>query len=452
MRIVVCAALFVAACSQAQPKPAPEATREAAGQSTDAGAQAANQPGGSALGMEDAGARRAVQDAADAGQQVAADAGQDVVGGIKQGASEAAGNVAAGAKEAGQGVAQGASEAGRFAADAGAKAVGAAGTAAGDIAEAVQKLPPAPPIPETPVFLPAVEESRDNPTTPDKVWLGYQLFFDKRLSRDGSMSCESCHHPELAWTSGNATDPKVGGTNKRNAPTMENVAYYQSFYWDGRAPTMEAVSAAAWKGQMGAEPDAIAAKLNAIVGYRAQFQRAFKEDANAKNVPMALAAFLRALKTGNSKWDKFEQGEGDAVSMEARRGYRVFQNARCTLCHVPPLYTDSQFHNGGVGYDKPDADRDHGRMDATKEAKDDGKFKTPTLRDIAKTGPYFHDGSVKTLAEAVEFMVNGGKKNPNLDEKLKPNRKLSARDRKALQAFLESLTGAATFTKAPELP
>jgi cytochrome c peroxidase len=419
MRIAIAAALLAAACSQAPPKPVPEATREAAGQPVDAGQRAPNEP--------------------------AQDAGQDVAGGIKQGASEAAGNVAAGAKEAAQKVAEGASEAGRAVADAGAKA-------AADLAEEVQKLPPPPPIPDTPIFLPAVEEPQDNPTTPEKVWLGYQLFFDKRLAKDGSMSCESCHHPELAWTSGNAVDPKVGGApNKRNAPTMENVAYYRSFYWDGRAPTMEAVSAAAWKGQLGADPDAVATKLNAIAAYRAQFQRAFKEDATGKNVPMALAAFLRALKTGNAPWDKFEQGEGDAVSMEVRRGYRVFQKARCTLCHVPPLYTDAEFHNVGVGYDKPEADRDHGRMDATKDPKDDGKFKTPMLRDIAKTGPYFHDGSVSSLSDAVDFMLKGGIKNPNRDEKLKPNR-LSAKDRKALQAFLESLTGTPTYVKPPELP
>ena len=385
MRILLAATLLAAACTQAQPKPAPEATREAAGQRVDAGQQAANEPGGSAMGTEDAGARQAVKDAADAGQQAAADAGQDVAGGIKQGASEAAGNVASGTKEAAQNVAQGASEAGRAVADAGAKAVSAAGTAASDLAEALQKLPPAPAIPDTPMFLPAVEEPRENPTTPEKVWLGYE------------------------------------------------------------------VSAAAWKGQLGADPDPVAAKLNAIGGYRARFQRAFKEDATGKNVPMALAAFLRALKTGNAPWDKFEQGEGDAVSMEARRGYRVFQKARCTLCHVPPLYTDAEFHNVGVGYDKPEAERDHGRMDASKDPKDDGKFKTPTLRDIAKTAPYFHDGSVSSLSEAVDFMVKGGIKNPNRDEKLKPSR-LSAKDRKALQAFLESLTGTPTYTKAPELP
>ena len=313
-------------------------------------------------------------------------------------------------------------------------------------------LPAAPDLPKTPVFLGDAQEPPENPTTAEKAALGYQLFFDKRLSKDGSMSCESCHHPELAWTSGKAVDPKVGGAlNKRNAPTMENVAYYRSFYWDGRAPTMEAVSSAALKGQLGADPDETAARLNAVIGYRAQFQRAFKEDATGKNVPMALASFLRALKTGNAPWDRFEQGEGDAVSMEVRRGYRVFQNARCTLCHVPPLYTDSEFHNVGVGYDKPEAERDHGRMDATKDQKDDGKFKTPTLRDIAKTAPYFHDGGVASLSEAIDFMLKGGIKNPNRDEKLKPNR-LSAKDRKALQAFLESLTGTPTFAKAPELP
>src|SRR6266849_4765583 len=162
MRIALAAALLTAACSQAQPKPVPEATREAAGQPMDAGQRAAN--------------------------ELAPDAGQDMAGGIQQGASQAAGNVA-----------QGASEAGRAVADAGAKAASAADTAAADLAEALQKLPPAPPIPDTPIFLPAVEEPRDNPTTPEKVWLGYQLFFDKRLAKDGSMSCESCHHPDLAW-------------------------------------------------------------------------------------------------------------------------------------------------------------------------------------------------------------------------------------------------------------
>jgi cytochrome c peroxidase len=371
-------------------------------------------------------------------------------GAIRDAGAQAVGTVAdAGAQAAGA-----AKDAGARAAGAVAGAAAKAGTAGADVAEALSRLAPAPPIPETPVFLPAVEEPKDNPTTPDKVALGYQLFFDRRLSRDGSMSCESCHHPDQAYTSGKATDEKVGGAqNTRNAPTMENVGYNaHGFYWDGRSPTMESVSAAAWQGQLGvANPDEVAARLNAITVYRAEFQRAFKEDATAKNIPLALAAFLRALKTGNAPWDKFEQGDAKAVSREAQRGYRVFQNARCTLCHVPPLYTDTDFHNVGVGYSPGTGFKDHGRMDATKDPKDDGKFKTPTLRDVAKTAPYFHDGSVASLGEAIDYMLRGGTKNPNLDVKLKPAR-LGARDRKALQAFLESLTGQNTFPKAPELP
>jgi cytochrome c peroxidase len=299
--------------------------------------------------------------------------------------------------------------------------------------------------------LPTLEDPADNPTTPEKVWLGYLLFFDKRLARDGSLSCESCHHPDLAWTEGQAVSPKVGGAlNKRNAPTMLNVGYHTSFYWDGRAATLEATCEAAWKNQLGADPTSIATLLGNNPTYRAHFQRAFDSPPTGKNISLALAAFLRALKSGDAPFDKFEQGDKRAVSSEAKRGFEVFRKANCALCHVPPLYTDFQFHNAGIGWDLGEK-RDHGRMDATKDPKDDGKFKTPTLRDIAKTAPYFHDGSVKTLDEAIEIMSSGGRKNPNLDEKLKPAR-LSPRDKAALKAFFQSLTGSATFTSAPDLP
>ena len=231
MRISVCVVALAIACGSAPPKPVPDSTRQAVEPMPDAGARPANEPGGSGMGL--------------------ADAGSDVLG-----AKADAGMAADG----------GANLRDRMA-DAGAQATNTAGTAAADVTEALQKLPAAPPIPETPPFLPAVEESNDNPTTPEKVALGYKLFYDKRLSRDGSMSCESCHHPDQAYTSGNAVDPKVGGAmNKRNAPAMANVAYHQNgFYWDGRTPTMEAVTAAAWKGQLGVEkPDEVVAKLNAI--------------------------------------------------------------------------------------------------------------------------------------------------------------------------------------------
>ena len=336
-----------------------------------------------------------------------------------------------------------------------APATGGSGPADGGVAAAPKmELPAALAVPAQPAGLPEVEDSKDNPTTAEKVALGYQLFFDKRLSKDDSMSCESCHHPDKAWTDGEVVSTKVGGAkNKRNAPTMENLAFHTNgYYWDGRKPTIEATSAAAWNGQLGADPAAVAAKLNAVPTYRALFQRAFTQDATAENVPRALGAYLRALKSGGSAFDKFEAGDKKAASKEAQRGFEVFKNAGCALCHAPPLYSDFQFHNTGIGSDKPAEARDHGRMDASKDEKDDGKFKTPMLRDVAKTAPYFHDGSAKTLDEAIDLMAAGGRKNAGLDEKLKPQ-KLSKKDKAALKAFLDSLSGTATFTGAPaELP
>jgi cytochrome c peroxidase len=327
-----------------------------------------------------------------------------------------------------------------------------AGVAAAAAEPALPELPPAEPIPTAPAHLPPVEDSAENPTTPEKVALGHILFFDKRLSKDDSMQCESCHHLANGWTSGQPLDAKVGGAlNKRNAPTMLNLAYHSSWYWDGRAPTLEAVSAAAWKGQLGADPAEVAAKLNKIPTYKAHFKRAFNEDASAENVPKALAAFFRTLKSGNSPWDKFEAGDAAAVSKEAKAGFEVFKKAQCTLCHVPPLFSDFQFHNVGIGFDAPEDKLDKGREDSTKDEKDRGMFKTPSMRDVAQTGPYFHDGSVATLEEAIELMVAGGKKNPKLDVRLKPQ-KLSKKDKANLKAFLESLSGVPTFAGFPTQP
>lgn len=327
---------------------------------------------------------------------------------------------------------------------------------AGKKEEPLPELAAAPDIPKGPEHLPALEDSKDNPITKEKAYLGYLLFFDKRLSKDDSMACSACHLPDKSFTDGRAVSPKVGGAvNTRNAPTLLNVAYGQTFYWDGRMPTLEKVCGAAWKGQLGADDQAkpaIVAKLNKLPKYRAHFQRAFKADATGENVEQALAAFLRGLKSGNAPWDKFDAGDKKAASKDAQKGFELFKKDGCTLCHVPPLYTDEMFHNVGVGSDKPEAERDHGQKVATKDDKDEGKFKTPSLRDITDTGPYFHDGSVATLDEAVDFMANGGKKNPTLDQNLKPH-KLKPAEKKAITAFLESLQGEHTYTAAPaELP
>src|SRR5262245_50326857 len=299
----------------------------------------------------------------------------------------------------------------------------------------------------------------DNPITPEKVELGKKLFFDTRLSKTGKMSCESCHLPEKGWADGQALSTKFDGSlNTRHTPTLYNVGYYKQWYWDGRAATLEAQVTAAWKGQMGGDPDAVAMTLNGIDAYKNDFQKAFNGPATPDNIAKALATFVRTIKSENSPWDKFQAGDKSAVSDDVVKGFTVFSDsdkANCTLCHLPPLFTDTLFHNVGIGFDKPMPDMGRGKILA--DAKDPtadsmmGAFKTPTLRSITETAPYFHDGRAKTLEEAVDLMLQGGIKNPHLDEKLKP-RMISKEERTQLLAFLKSLTPEAKPFDRPQVP
>jgi cytochrome c peroxidase len=305
----------------------------------------------------------------------------------------------------------------------------------------------------------------DNPMTPEKVELGKKLFFDTRLSKTGKMSCETCHLPEMGWTDGKVFSQRFdGGTNPRHTPTLLNAGYYKQWYWDGRAATLEGQVTAAWRGQMGGDPDAMAMTLNGIEAYSKEFQTAFNGPATGDNVAKALATFVRTLNSENAPWDRYERGDKAAVSEDAIKGFAVFSDsdkANCTLCHLPPLYTDTLFHNVGVGYDKPMPDLGRGKIlgDAAEKAgtKDpnaetmQGAFKTPTLRSVTETAPYFHDGRSKTLEEAVDFMLGGGIKNPRLDEKLQP-RKISAEERTQLLAFLRSLTPEPVPFQRPQVP
>ncbi|MEW5854565.1 MAG: cytochrome c peroxidase [Myxococcota bacterium] len=323
-----------------------------------------------------------------------------------------------------------------------AAAPAAPATPAGGAAVAAAAVP-------TPLGLPELPDSADNPTTAAKVALGHALFFDKRLSKDDSMACVGCHLPDKGWATPNPVDAKVGGgMNKRNAPNLQNVGYHRLFYWDGRMPTLEAVSNAAWKGQLGAEPAEIAKKLNAVAGYQEMFQKAFNAEATADNIPQALAAFLRTLKNGESAFDRFTKGEAAALTEQQQRGWKLFQETGCMQCHVPPLFTDTGFHNVGIGMEAAEDKLDKGRTDATKDEADKGKFKTPSLRDAARTGPYFHDGSAKTLEEAITVMAQGGKKNPNLDPLLKPH-DLKPEQVADLKAFIEGLNGKSTYAGPP---
>ena len=165
----------------------------------------------------------------------------------------------------------------------------------------------------------------DNPITAEKVALGKQLFFDPRLSKTGKMSCESCHHPENGWTSGTALTARFDGSmNTRATPTLNNVGYLRLWYWDGRGKTLEAVATAAWQKQMGGDPDAIAMKLNEIPGYKDTFQKATGGPATGDSIAKTLATFMRAIKSEDSPWDRYEQGDKSAVSEDVVKGFDVF--------------------------------------------------------------------------------------------------------------------------------
>jgi cytochrome c peroxidase len=301
----------------------------------------------------------------------------------------------------------------------------------------------------------------DNPMTAAKVELGKQLFYDKRLSGDGSRSCYSCHLKENGLTDGRPT--AIGAYEAkltRASPTLWNIGYHSEFYWDGRSSSLEKQAMAAWRGgNMGASgkddrPSAkdIAIKLNEISGYREQFRKVFGGPVTPDNVVRAIAAFERTLVTtaDQSAWIKFRGGDESAFSEEARRGWLIFsEKAKCTNCHDGILLTDMQYHNTGIGMDAPKPDV--GRFRVTKDEKDTGAFKTPTLLDISKSAPYTHDGGVATLEEAVDGMLNGGKKNKYLDvTNLKPV-KLTQAEKADLLAFLRALDVDYTVTE-PSLP
>lgn len=289
-----------------------------------------------------------------------------------------------------------------------------------------------------------------NPLTAEKAQLGKMLFFDPRLSGSGKMGCVNCHYPDKAFTDGIAHSVKDNGKkNGRNAPTMYNVGYYPDLYWDGRKQGLEANVLAAWTGQLDGKPQEVAEKLNENATYKRLFEGAFGKEASEETVVQALSAFLRALRSGDSAYDKAKAGDDGAMSADAKAGEQLFTSKGCATCHTPPLFSDRLYHNVGIGMaaEAPDL----GRANHTKQDADNGRFKTPTLRDVAKTAPYFHDGSVATLEEAVRLMAGGGIDNPNKDPLLTMKHELSDDEVRQLVAFLESLSGTTPFA-APKLP
>jgi len=328
----------------------------------------------------------------------------------------------------------------------------AAITGAPSASTVVPPLPPLPPLPEAPSALGSLGSPKENPPTPQKVRLGNLLFFDSRLSVDGTKSCYSCH--DNADGTGGHDPVAVGAKGQkltRHAPIMWNVAYLPKLYWDGRSDSLEAQMKGAWSGgNMGVGQDGLAAKakeMGDLPEYKALFAAAFPGDgATPDTIAKAVASYERTLFCGDTAFDKFSAGDKTALSDDQKKGLALFSGkAGCNACHTLPFFSDAYtaeqgaFHNVGIGTKvKPESDVDPGRAKVTKNDSDWAAFKTPTLRNITRSAPYFHDGSVSTLEEAVRTMATGGIPNKNRDPKL-TDKKLKKDEIASLVAFFGAL-------------
>ena len=330
----------------------------------------------------------------------------------------------------------------------------------------------------------------DNPLTRAKIELGRQLYFDPRLSRDGTVSCASCHHPDKGYAFDTQFGVGVKGQEGgRNSPVSYNRILSGPQFWDGRADSLEAqaVGPIANPIEMGFTHDECVERLETIEGYRIQFEKIFPDSGvTIDNVGKAIASFERVVVTGPSPADYYEpvllvesqfpelvkdleafeeedpdsfdfymeaveNSEKNPMSEAAIRGRKLFFDKRsnCSTCHTGANFSDEQYHNLGVGMDteKPDL----GRFDQTKENKDRGAFKTPTIRNVALTAPYMHDGSQKTLEEVVEWYAKGGHANDHLSDKVK-KLDLTDQEKSDLVAYMKALTGEFTSVCQDRLP
>ncbi|TCK06646.1 cytochrome-c peroxidase [Phorcysia thermohydrogeniphila] len=278
-------------------------------------------------------------------------------------------------------------------------------------------LPTLPPIPA------------DNPLTPEKVKLGKMLYYDPRLSRSKIISCNTCHNIALGGDDNVKTSIGHGWkTGGRNAPTTLNSGFLKVQFWDGRAPTLEEQTKGPIQAhvEMNATPELVVRRLKAIPEYVELFKKAFPNDpdpVNFENVAKAIAAFERTLNTPNSPFQRYLLGEENALTKEQKEGMKLFVEKGCIACHNGPVLSDGRFH-------KFKSNNDTGRFRVTKNPKDKYLFRTPQLLNVALTAPYFHDGSAKTLEEAIRHMA---------EQEL--GQKLSMEEVRKIKAFLESLTG-----------
>ena len=306
---------------------------------------------------------------------------------------------------------------------------------------------------KAPLGLPPIPIPLDNPPTEETIALGRRLYYDPGLSADGTVSCATCHAPDLSFRDGKALSNGVAGQlGSRRAPTVVNAAYNTLQFWDGRASSLEKQAEGPLTNpvEMGNTLEGVVNYVRSDPKYRALFARAWgRKEITIDLVTRSIASFERTVVIGNSPFDRFYyRGDKKALSPAGQRGLKLFLNQKkgnCSVCHVIgrryALFTDNKFHNIGVGADTWGTFEDVGRYVQTKSASDMGAFKTPTLRNIAKTAPYMHDGSLATLKDVVDHYVGGGTSNPHLDKEIHALAFLTFNERADLKAFLESLTG-----------
>ncbi len=321
----------------------------------------------------------------------------------------------------------------------------------------------------------------DNPQTPEKISLGQRLFFERRLSVDGTVSCSTCHDPQLAFTDRKPLSVGIKGRlGQRNAPTILNALYNKTQFWDGRVNTLEeqAANPIVNAFEMGhPNLDAAVAQIASVEEYQQAFQRVFGRAPNGLDLLRAIASYQRTQLSFDSPFDRFIAGDNNAIDASAKRGWELFNTqARCNKCHAltdsqrdVTVFTDNDFHNIGIGIirhnvvalarqaeqliksgDTAGIDRAAiqtdmsalGRFLITKKEKDTASFKTPDIRNVLVTGPYFHDGSQATLWDVIDHYNKGdGLQNPYLDEDIQPLA-LTETDIDDLVAFMASLTSA----------
>lgn len=316
-----------------------------------------------------------------------------------------------------------------------------------------------------------------NPLTPAKIELGRRLFFDGRLSADGTISCATCHQPEMGFADGKPVAEGIHGRKgTRNSMSLLNVIYNTAQFWDGRVDTLEEQALAPLTNQLemgNRSVDEVVARLRADEAYRREFREVFGGEITAERLAQAIATFERTLVSGDSPFDRYQAGDEQALSPEARRGFAVFRGrGRCSRCHSfseqRPFFTNFAYQNTGVAANHPNFDKlarqaarliesgdsrprldllgaqeggqELGRALSSSLLFEIGSYRTPSLRNVALTAPYFHDGSAKALLDVVKFYNGGGRTNLNLDEELHPLG-LTEQEQQDLVAFLESLTG-----------